>query len=67
MPTWDAWEDSGAFNSMTSNALDPSHTIFLFPDDGTVGRYEKEPKVRRELEYYIRNDTYIQMMGSTSK
>ena len=35
------------------NSLDPHHTVYLCSDDGTKGCYNKEAKIRVDLEKYI--------------
>ena len=49
------------------NALDPYHTVYLLCDDGTHGRYIREPLVRGRLESYIKTQTTIEMLGSKGK
>ena len=46
------------------NTLDPYHTVYLLGDDGTYGRYTREPRIRKELEKYIKQKTTIKILGS---
>ena len=50
--------------TVVPNALDPNHVVYLFPDDGTMGRYKYEPNMRRSFEKYIRHHTSLQLIGA---
>jgi hypothetical protein len=50
--------------ALVPNALDPNHVIYLFPDDGTTGRYQNEPLIRSGLEIYIRKHTSLELIGA---
>lgn len=46
------------------NSLDPYHVAYLMADDGTSGQYNHEPKIRGELEHYIKSKIPLEIMGA---
>ena len=49
--------------SDASNSLEPSHSVFLLADDGTVGQYSREPSLRTNLEVFISSETSLTTLG----